>query len=152
MKEGKKNKFRCTVFMKLILDTPFILWRPPKIYILHGGKIEHYLIFQNLTLTCHGPTAENHIKSMVTPNYFFFLLVQKNIYSQSPLCTRSLTRVLAEIWFFKSLDRGCRTKGPLLNLGRLTVDQDVHIYQRDPDPVPMKLTKMQTSLHLSWYL
>ncbi len=51
----------------------------------------------------------------------FFLLVQKNMYSQSPLCARSLTPVLAEIWFFKSLDRGCRTKGPLPNLGRLTV-------------------------------
>ncbi len=106
--------------MRLILGTTFLLWRPPKICILHGGKIEHYLLFQNLTSTCHGPTAENHIKSMVTPHYFF-LLVQKNLYSQSPLCTRSLTPVLAEIWFFKSLDRGSRTKGPLPNLGRLTV-------------------------------
>ncbi len=55
------------------------------------------------------------------PQFFIFLLVQKNIYSLSPLCTRSLTSVTAEIWFFKSLDRGCRTKGPLPNLGRLTV-------------------------------
>ncbi len=43
------------------------------------------------------------------------------MYSQSPLCARSLTPVLAEIWFFKSLDRWCQTKGPLPNLGRLTV-------------------------------
>ncbi len=49
------------------------------------------------------------------------------MYSQSPLCARSLTPVLAEIWFFKSLDRGCRTKGPLPNLGRLTV-LSVHVY------------------------
>ncbi len=55
------------------------------------------------------------------PQLFIFLLVHKNMYSQSPLCARSLTPVLAEIWFFKSLDRGCRTKGPLPNLGRLTV-------------------------------
>ncbi len=121
MKERKKNKFKGTGFMRLILDITFLLWRPPKICFLHGGKIEHYLIFQNLTSTCNVPTAENHIKSMVTPNFFFFLLVQKNIYSLSPLCTRSLTSVTAEIWFFKSLGRGCRTKGPLPNLGRLTV-------------------------------
>ncbi len=121
MKEGKKNKFKGTVFMRLILDTTVLLWRPSKICLLHGGKIEHYLIFQNLTSTCHSPTAENHIKSMVTPNYLFFYWSRKNMYSQSPLCARSLTQVLAEIWFFKSLDRGCRTKGPLPNLGRLTV-------------------------------
>ncbi len=58
------------------------------------------------------------------PQLFIFLLVQKNIYSHSPLCTRLLTPVLAEIWFFKSFDRGCRTKGPLPNLGRLTVHHD----------------------------
>jgi hypothetical protein len=55
------------------------------------------------------------------PQLFIFLLVQKNIYSQSPLCTRSLPSFPAEIGFFKSSDRGCRTKGPLPNLGRLTV-------------------------------
>ena len=55
------------------------------------------------------------------PQIFNFLLVQKNIYSLSPLCTRSLTSAQAEIWFFNSSDSGCRTKGPLPNLGRLTV-------------------------------
>ncbi len=121
MKEGKKKKFKGTVFMRLILDTTFLLWRPPKICTLHGGKIEHYLIFQNLTSTCHGPTARKPCKVNADPQLFNFLLVQNNIYSHSPLCTRLLTPVLAEIWFFKSLDRVCRTKGPLPNLGRLTV-------------------------------
>jgi hypothetical protein len=50
-----------------------------------------------------------------------FLLVQKKMYSLLPLNTRFLTSIPAEIWFFKSSDRGCRTKGPLPNLGRLTV-------------------------------
>ncbi len=55
------------------------------------------------------------------PQLLIFLSVQKNIYSLSPLSTRSLTSAQAEIRFFKSWDRGCRTKGPLPNLGRLTV-------------------------------
>ncbi len=55
------------------------------------------------------------------PELLIFLLVHKNIYNIFPLCTRLLTSVLAELWFFKSSDRGCRTKGPLPNLGRLTV-------------------------------
>jgi hypothetical protein len=55
------------------------------------------------------------------PQIFNFLLVQKNIYSLSPLCTRSLTSAQAEIWFFNSSDSGCRTKGPMPNLGRLMV-------------------------------
>jgi hypothetical protein len=50
-----------------------------------------------------------------------FLLVQKNINSLLPLYTWFLTSIPAEIWFFKSSDRGCRTKGPLPNLRRLTV-------------------------------
>jgi hypothetical protein len=33
MKEGKKNKFKGTGFMRLILDTTFLLWRPPKKYV-----------------------------------------------------------------------------------------------------------------------
>jgi hypothetical protein len=67
------------------------------------------------------PNCWNPYKVNGDPQLFLFLLVQKNIYSHSPLCTRSLIPVLAEIWFFKNLDRGCRTKGPLPNLGRLTV-------------------------------
>jgi hypothetical protein len=55
------------------------------------------------------------------PQLFIFVLVQKNIYSLSAFCTRLLTSFPAEIWFFKISDRGCRTKGPLPNLGRLTV-------------------------------
>ncbi len=55
------------------------------------------------------------------PQIFNFLLVQKNIYSLSRLCTRSLISAQAEIWFFNSSDSGCRTKGPMPNLGRLTV-------------------------------
>ncbi len=55
------------------------------------------------------------------PQLFIFVLVQKNIYSLSAFCTRLLTSFPAEIWFFKITDRGCRTKGPLPNLGRLTV-------------------------------
>jgi hypothetical protein len=57
---------------------------------------------------------------------FNFLLVQKNIYSLSPLCTRSLTSAQAEIGFFNSSDSGSRTKGP--NLGRLTVYSYVRTY------------------------
>ncbi len=109
--------------MRLILDTTFLLWRPPKIFTHHGGKIEQNHIFQNLTSTCKDPSAANHTISMVTPQLFIFVLVQKNIYtySLSAFCTRLLTSFPAEIWFFKISDRGCRTKGPLPNLGRLTV-------------------------------
>ncbi len=55
------------------------------------------------------------------PQLLNFLLVQKNKYSLSPLCTWALTSLQAEVWFFKISNRGCRTKGPLPNLGRLTV-------------------------------
>ncbi len=123
VKYKENSLFKCIIFLRQILDTTFLLWRPPKICTLHGGKIEQNHIFQNLTSTCKDPTAANHIMCMVTPKYLIFLLVQKNIYSLSPLYTRSLTSAQAEIWFFNSSDSGCRTKGPMPNLGRLTVQQ-----------------------------
>jgi hypothetical protein len=119
VKYKENNLFKCMIFLKQILNTTFLLWRPPKIFTLPGGKIEQNHIFQNLTSTCKDPTAANNVYGH--PQIFNFLLVQKNIYSLSPLCTRSLTSAQVKIWFFKSLDSGCRTKGPMPNLGRLTV-------------------------------
>ncbi len=145
MKEGKKNKFKGPVFMRLILDTIFLHGRPPKICTLHGGKIEHYLIFQNLTMPW--PNCWKSYKVNGDPQLFFFLWVQKNIYSQSPLCTRSLTPVLAEIWFFKSLDRGCGTKGLLPNLGRLTV----HIARHRSSTYTMSSGVLVRTLSSAWY-
>ncbi len=43
------------------------------------------------------------------PQTFIFLLVQKNIYSFSPLRTWSLTSAQAKIWFFNNSYSGCRT-------------------------------------------
>ncbi len=83
--------------MRPILDTTFLLRRPPKIFTHHGGKMVQNHIFQNLSSTCKDPSAANHIISMVTPNYLFFVLVQKNIYSLSAFCTRLLTSFPAEI-------------------------------------------------------
>ena len=119
VKYKKNNLFKCIIFLRQILDTTFLLWRPPKICTLHGGKIEQNHIFQNLTSTCKDRTAANHIMCMVTPKYLILYWYRK-IYTASLLCTRSLTSAQAEIWFFNSSDSGCRTKGPMPNLGRLT--------------------------------
>jgi hypothetical protein len=92
---------------------------------------------KNRTLSCFskpnfdmlGPICCKSYNVNGDPQLSIFLLVQKNIYSLLPLCTRSLTSVLAEIWFFKTSNRGCRTKGPLPNLGRLTV-YIMHFFQQ----------------------
>ncbi len=81
------------------------------------------------------------------PQILIFLLVQKNMCSLSPFCTRSLTSAQAEIWFFMSSDRGwCRTNGPLPNLGRLTVCIKNNI-QPPSNIDPTQGEQEQTSLH-----
>jgi hypothetical protein len=77
--------------------------------------------FSKPNFDMQGPNCCKSYNVYGDPQIFNFLLVQKNIYSLSPLCTRSLTSAQAEIWFFNSSDSGCRTKGPMPNLGRLTV-------------------------------
>jgi hypothetical protein len=77
--------------------------------------------FSKPNFDMQGPNCCKSYNVYGDPQIFNFLLVQKNIYSLSPLCTRSLTSAQAEIWFFNSSDSGCRTKGPMPNLGCLTV-------------------------------
>ncbi len=82
--------------------------------------------FSKPNFDMQGPNCSKSYNMYGNPQIFNFLLVQKNIYSLSPLCTRSLTSAQAEIWFFNSSDSGCRTKGPMPNLGRLTVCFDLN--------------------------
>ena len=77
--------------------------------------------FSKPNFDMQGPNCCKSYNVYGDPQIFNFLLVQKNIYSLSPLCTRSLTSAQAEILFFNSSDSGCRTKGPMPNLGRLMV-------------------------------
>jgi hypothetical protein len=77
--------------------------------------------FSKPNFDMQGPNCCKSSNVYGDPQLFNFLLIQKNIYSLSPLCTRSLTSAQAEIWFFNSSDSGCRTKRPMPNLGRLTV-------------------------------
>ena len=77
--------------------------------------------FSKPNFDMQGPNCCKSYNVYGDPQILIFLLVQKNMYSLSPLCTRSLTSAQAEIWFFNSSDSGCRTKGPMPNLGRLTV-------------------------------
>ncbi len=100
----------------------FILKTPQNIYP-SWRKNRTESCFSKPNFDMLGPICCKSYNVKGDPQLLNFFLVQKNIYSQSPLCSRSLTSVPAEIWFFKSLDRGCRTKGPLPNLGRLTVLQ-----------------------------
>ncbi len=121
VKYKENNLFKCIIFLRQILYTTFLLWRPPKICTLHGGKIEQNPNFSKPNFDMQGPNCCKSYNVYGDPQIFNLLLVQKNIYSLSPLCTRSLTSAQAVIWFFNSSDSGCRTKGPMPNLGRLTV-------------------------------
>ena len=81
--------------------------------------------FSKPNFDMQGPNCCKSYNVYGDPQIFNFLLLQKNIFSLSPLCTRSLTSAQAEIWFFNSSDSGCRTKGPMPNL-------TVTVYSRRP--------------------
>ncbi len=90
-------------------------------------KIRTESHFSKPNFDMQGPSCCKSYNVYGDPQIFNFLLVQKNIYSLSSLCSRSLTSAQAEIWFFNSSDSGCRTKGPMPNLGRLTVSREVNL-------------------------
>ncbi len=98
----------------------FILKTPQNMYpSWRKNRTESHFSKPNFDM--QGPNCCKSYNVYGDPQIFNFLLVQKNIYSLSPLCTRSLTSAQAEIWVFNSSDSGCRTKGPMPNLGQLTV-------------------------------